>query len=487
MGPFPIARAAKRERFNQPYRLPPENAGWARRDHPASIGQANDGGQAVAEAKLDRSAKRAPLRSPDLFSGAVAPSGPASTRHRAPARARIAMFTNAYPSISHSFIRNEISALERQGIDVVRITVRGSSAAAIDPADQAEAQITHRLLGGPRGQLASAVLARMRKAPARFLSALRLTLSEPQRAAGPLRNIAYLVEACRLAEIAEARGASHIHAHFGTNPAAIARLAARLSDLSFSMTVHGPDEFDAPALLHIGAKIADASFVVAISDFGRSQLMRWSKVADWPKIAVVRCGVAPAFCEQTSAGKAAHAAPLFVCVARLSAQKGLPVLLEAAAILARDESFELRIVGDGDLRPQLEAGIAQHDLERCVRLLGWLPADGVRREISGARALVLPSFAEGLPIVLMEALALGRPVIATAIAGMPELIDAQTGWVVRAGSADALAQAMRQALHADPGQLAAMGAVGRQRVQRDHDIDRNAARLADLLRAAVQA
>lgn len=396
---------------------------------------------------------------------------------------RIAMFTNAYPAISHTFIRNEVIALERLGFSVARITVRPSNAGGIDPADRREGKLTQSLLGGGKAALIAAVASRLRKNPRRFFNALRLTIAEPQRTAGRLRNIAYFIEACRLATIAEQAGVQHIHVHFGTNPAAIARLAARLTGIGYSMTVHGPDEFDAPAALHMRAKIADARFVVAISDFGRSQLMRWSSPADWPKIAVVRCGVANSF--RGGMGEQGRQSRIFVCVARLSAQKGLPLLIDAAAILASEERFTLRIIGDGELRQELEDQIARLDLGGVVQLAGWMDSDGVRAELLAARAMVLPSFAEGLPIVLMEALALGRPVVATAIAGIPELVDAANGWIVRAGSAPVLADAMRDALNTPDEQLRAMAAVGQDRVRADHDVDRNAAQLAALIRRAT--
>ena len=124
---------------------------------------------------------------------------PDTRPHSTAASERVAMFTNAYPALSHTFIRNEILALERQGLDIVRITLRRSAVGSIDPADRLEATRTFALLGDGRWPLVAAVVARFGKAPRRFLATLRLAIAEPQRAAGPLRNIAYFVEACRLA------------------------------------------------------------------------------------------------------------------------------------------------------------------------------------------------------------------------------------------------------------------------------------------------
>nr|WP_286207812.1 glycosyltransferase [Hephaestia sp. MAHUQ-44] len=207
--------------------------------------------------------------------------------------------------------------------------------------------------------------------------------------------------------------------------------------------------------------------------------MRWSRVADWPRIALVRCGASPRFHHRSDVGLSSRT---LVCVARLSAQKGLSVLIEATAIVARAHPFQLRIIGDGEMRAEIEAHIAARGLGDHIHLLGWQSTDSVRREIEAARALVVPSFAEGLPVVIMEAFALGRPVIATAIAGIPELVDTTTGWLVPTGSADALAEAMDEMLCADIGTLQAKTAHGRARVAAQHDVDASAATLATLLR-----
>ncbi len=402
----------------------------------------------------------------------------------APAAAqRILYFTNCYPKTSHTFIRNEIAALERQGCDIVRVTIRPSADSLVEPEDVAEVAKTLVVLhGGVAGLvLAAAAFAVMH--PVRFGAVLATTLWQGR--AGLLHAIAYFLQACRLVGLARAQGVRHVHVHFGTNPATVALIASRLGGLTFSMTVHGPDEFDAPVALDLRRKIAEAAFVVAVSSFGRSQLMRWSAPDDWSKIAVVRCGVAPGFTASQSLDVAGLRSARLVCVARLSAQKGLPLLLEAAQILARTERFCLRIVGDGELRASIAAAIAQRGLHDHVALVGWLDAEAVRRELLDARALVLPSFAEGLPVVIMEALALGRPVVATAIAGIPELVDARNGWLVPAGSVTALVEAMRAVLRSDVVSLRAMALIGQQRVRRDHDVDRNAAQLAVLLKACA--
>lgn len=401
-------------------------------------------------------------------------------------RPRVAYLTNAYPKVSHSFIRREIQALERQGFDVMRISIRPCEATLPDAEDRHEAEQTSVLLDGYPVQLVAALIERSLTRPARFLRTLGLAISTGFRsAAGVGRSLAYLAEACRLSRLLQRANIRHVHVHFGTNPAAVARLTRHLSGITYSMTLHGPDEFDAPQSLLLAEKIANASFVVAVSSFGRGQLMRWSPADDWPKIKVIRCGVDRQLIDSPRPvnGAASLNWPrTLVCVARLSAQKGLSLLMEAIADVAQEQRFQVRIVGDGELRPQLEAQIAAFGLGDRVTLLGWRDAQDVRKEILNARALILPSVAEGLPVVLMEAMALGRPVVATCIAGIPELVDERCGWLVPAGSSPALAEALREALACPPSELASMGAEGRARVLRHHNAERNAMQLAALLR-----
>ena len=238
--------------------------------------------------------------------------------------------------------------------------------------------------------------------------------------------------------------------------------------------MHGPDEFDAPIALSLAAKIEAAAFVVAISSYGRSQLMRWTRPSHWHKIAIVRCGVDASFLDARPAPMPAKSHEL-VCVARLSAQKGLPLLIAACDQLRSEgEPFTLTIIGDGEMRSELEADIRRRRLDDIVTLAGARSSAEIREQLRSARAFVLPSFAEGLPVVLMEALALSRPVVTTAIAGIPELVDDTCGWLIPAGSEDALVGAIKAALHASDEELTTKGAVGRDRVLRLHDAQANA-------------
>jgi glycosyltransferase involved in cell wall biosynthesis len=282
-----------------------------------------------------------------------------------------------------------------------------------------------------------------------------------------------------------AHGTQHVHAHFGTNSAEVVMLARELGGPSYSFTVHGPEEFDQPQGLGLGEKVRRAAFVVAISSYGRSQLYRWIAHSQWPKVKVVHCGLEPAF--HAVAPVALPAAPRLVCVGRLCEQKGQLLLVEAAGRLAAAGTpIELVLAGDGEMRGEIEAMVARHGLGGQVRITGWISGGEVRREILAARALVLPSFAEGLPVVLMEAMALRRPVLATYVAGIPELVrPGETGWLFPAGDIDALVAALADCLMRPAEELQRMGDAASVRVLARHAIDTEAARLAGLFRAAI--
>ncbi len=399
---------------------------------------------------------------------------------------RVGYLVNQYPKVSHAFIRREIEALEADGVEVHRFTVR-PPAGLVDASDLAEAARTRVVLAGGVASLLALGVRECCTRPLRFLRAFRMALRLGRRSdRGAPRHIAYLLEAVRLRRWLATAGLHHLHAHFGTNSATVAMLCRILGGPGFSFTVHGPEEFDSPTALALGEKIGHAEFAVAISSFGRSQLYRWCGVDQWSKVQVVRCAVDDAWLDAEPTPIDARSRRL-VCVGRLCEQKGQAILLEAAARLhAEGLEFELVLVGDGELRPMLEARIAHHGLGARVSITGWASGAQVREHLLGARVMVLPSFAEGLPVVLMEALALGRPVISTAVAGIPELVrDGENGWLVPAGDVDALTDALRSALTAKSDALSALGRAGRQAVETRHRAATEAGTLRDLFAGAL--
>lgn len=395
---------------------------------------------------------------------------------------RLAYLCNLYPAVSHSFVRREIEGVERAGHSVERYSLRPAHKDLRDPADIAEGRRTVAVLSRGIAPLFFAAVALFFTRPRKTFAALAAArqLSTPGLRS-KARHSAYWLEAAWLVRRLAKQRIDHLHAHFGTNPAAVAMIAHAWGGPPYSFTVHGPDEFDAPITLALPLKIQRSKFVAGISSYGRSQLMRWSEPDDWSKITVVGCGLDEGFLE-APVQPIKDESRTFVCVARLSAQKGLSLLISACGRL-RDagETFTVTIIGDGELRQSLQNEIDRLDLKAFVTLAGTRSASEIRDHLLGARAFVLPSFAEGLPVVLMEALALSRPVITTAIAGIPELVDENCGWLIPAGSEDALVEAMTEALRASSDELLKKGAIGRGRVRAMHDADKNGAQIAALM------
>lgn len=402
---------------------------------------------------------------------------------------KIAYLINSYPRPSHTFIRREIAALEGMGWLVHRFAMRSNPAMLIDPLDIAENAKTEHVLEMGAGRLLLSALGWMVRHPKQTMAGLAMAWRcglkgagrEPSTG-GPLRHLIYMIEAAHVARRSRALGLRHIHAHFGTNSATVAMLSEALGGPSFSFTVHGPEEFDSPRAFSFPEKISRAHFIVAISSFGRSQLYRWCKVSEWPKIKVVHCGVEtagyPAPAPMPAGG------PHLVAIGRLTEQKGFPLLIETMAIaVKRLPLLSLTICGDGELRPMIDAEIARHGIGNHVNIIGWVDEAGVRAAIAASHALILPSLAEGLPMVVIEAMACGRPVIATAINGVPELLTPSEGWMVPAGDPLALAEAIQKLSETPTDVLAEMGLAARARAMARHDGNTEAAKLAALFAA----
>jgi glycosyltransferase involved in cell wall biosynthesis len=397
---------------------------------------------------------------------------------------RIAYFINQYPKVSHSFIRREILALERHGFEIQRIALRGWDAELVDAEDERERVLTRYIL---QAGVIGLVLAMLRMAvsrPLRFFTALKLAFRMGIRADRPWPfHLIYLAEACCIIPWLKECEAHHIHAHFSTNSTEIVMLAHAMGGPSYSFTVHGAQEYDKAKLLRLSEKVKQAAFVVAICSFGRSQIYRWINHADWHKVHVVHCGLEQAFFDVPAVS--IPMMPRVVCVGRLIEGKGHSLLLDAASrLVSKGINIELILAGDGELRTELESMIRYYKLQNNVRITGWISGDQVKEEILAARALVLPSFAEGLPVVLMEAMALRRPVLTTYIAGIPELVrPGIDGWLFPAGDVEALEEALEDFLATPVDILEGMGEAGRQRVLERHSVDVEARKLAQLFRS----
>lgn len=407
--------------------------------------------------------------------------------HQARDKMKVGYFTNQYPAVSHTFIRREILALEGLGVDVVRYAVKPREDGLVDPTDRAELQKTRHVLraGAPAlfGKTVKAFLTR----PLLALTALRLAVRMGLRSERGLpRHFAYVIEAAVLADWCRRDRVQHLHVHFGTNSATIAMLASLLSGVPYSFTLHGPDDFEKGIFLSFDEKIRHAAFAVCVSNFGRSQLMRLVPEETWGKIQLVHCGLDARFL--ADAPPPPVDAPRVVCIGRLCAEKAQILLVDAARILReRGIRCDVVLVGDGPMRPAIEAAVDRAGLRAQFELTGWVSSERVRQELEKARAFVSPTFAENLPVVIMEALALGRPVVSTYIAGIPELVrPGENGWLVPASDVAALADALGEMLTLPSDRIAEMGRAGRQRVLEAHDAAREAEKLRTLFAESVR-
>lgn len=399
----------------------------------------------------------------------------------------IAYIVGYYPAVSHTFIHREIDALRARGLDVRTVSLRATPPEdLLTEADRAEAARTWTVLPpAPREMAAAHVRAALK--PGRYLRALRTALrTGPGGVRGALWQLFYFAEAVLVHDRLRREGVRHVHAHFANSASWVAMLVAELDGpggIEWSFSMHGPTEFDDVTRFALPQKVASASFVACIGDYCRSQLMRFCPPSDWDKLALVRCGVDAGrfFPSANGDGPAASGddGPLRVlCVGRLVPDKGQGVLLEAMALLRdRGVAVELTYVGDGAARPDLERRAASLNLNSSVRFAGSVGQDRILDHYRHADVFCLPSFAEGIPVVLMEALACEVPVVTSHIMGVPELVqDGVSGLLVTPGRADLLADALEK-LAADAELRRAMGAAGRRRVADEFRLDRSAAEL----------
>ena len=401
---------------------------------------------------------------------------------------RIAYLTSVYARASDTFIRNEVLELRRRGHEVHTFSIRReASDAAVSAEVHSEQATTDYILEKGAFQLLGAAATTLLRHPSRLIAVLKL--ARQSRAAGmrsALLHLLYTFEACYLAQRLIANKVQILHNHIAENSATVAMYASMLSGIPYSMTVHGPGIFFHPVAWALGEKVRRSAFTAAITHFCKSQCMLFSEVTAWPRLHVVRCGVGPAF--EIALPVPIPEVPSLVFVGRLCAEKGVPLLIEAVTRhVNAGKPCELVLVGDGPLRPFIEQAITAGPLANAVRILGWKSSDEVRQEIERSRALVLPSFAEGLPVVVMEALALSRPVISTRIAGIPELIeDGVNGWVVSPGSVDELVAAIDSVTSMPVPQLEEMGQRGAQAVREKHHLGTEVGKLEALFAQHAQ-
>jgi colanic acid/amylovoran biosynthesis glycosyltransferase len=396
---------------------------------------------------------------------------------------RIAYLVSTYPAISHTFILREIKRLRQSNFDIHVASINSPDwpAQSMTSEEQEETGATFYVKReGIRGA-ALAHLSLLTRSPTSYFSglwfALRLAGTDLHRL---LFAVFYFFEAVILGRWMESRGLRHLHVHFANAASTVGLIASRTFPIEFSLTVHGPDEFYDVLGFRLAEKIAGASFACCIGQFARSQLMRLSPPREWDKLEVGPLGVDP----HLFAPRPFRSSPAtfeILCVGRLVPAKGQHVLIAAIKRLVQSTpNLLLRLVGDGPDRPALERAIATADMGRYVVLEGSVNQDRIRDFYRQADIFVLASFAEGVPVVLMEAMAMEIPCVSTYVAGTPELIRSDIdGILVPPSDERELANAIKRLID-DSALRHRLGTAARRRVMEKYDLDRNVSRLAQI-------
>jgi colanic acid/amylovoran biosynthesis glycosyltransferase len=397
---------------------------------------------------------------------------------------RIGYLVSKYPAVSHTFILREVLALRERGITIEVASINASpSRNKMTQVEQRESDRTFYVKRvGVSGALKAASWMLLRQ-PAGLVRGLwaALGLVRADLARIPLCFF-YYVEAAILARWMKEQSFDHLHVHFATPAATVALILTHMVPVTLSMTVHGPDEFyDVPGH-HLKEKIATARFVACISLFAQSQLMKLTPGENWDKFALARLGVD---CDHFVARPFRSSPEPFqiLCVGRLVSAKGQRVLIEAVERLIEDgRQLQLRFVGDGPDRDELERMVHERKLSRQILFEGAINQDQIQTYYGAADIFALPSFAEGIPVVLMEAMAMEIPCVATCINGIPELIrDGVDGLLVAPSDIEGMASAIGRLVD-DPALRESLGKAGRLRVQQDYELSKSADRLTDVFR-----
>lgn len=400
---------------------------------------------------------------------------------------RLAYLVSQLPALSHTFILREIQALQARGFSILPISVNRPDRpfAQLSAKEQALAAQSIVLKDSSvllmLAALAHALLSRLPW----LLGAL---LQLPARSGSDLRQLlwqfAYLLEAILTGYQLQRQGIRHLHVHFATPAASVGVWCKEIYGISLSLTVHGPDEFSAARHYRLAEKVAKADWIICISQFCRSQLMLHSEPQHWHKFEVILLGVdlSPAL------PRASKPRGLQLCsIGRLAPAKGQMLLLQAFARLhLLQADSHLTLIGTGPLEPQIRDFIREQRLEHAITLTGGLRHDEAMARLAAADAFVMASFAEGVPIVLMEAMMRGIPCVATRIAGIPELIDDQhSGLLVPAGDCQSLYLALLQLCQSEK-LRERLAAAARQRVLARYHIENNADHLAAFMQQRLQ-
>lgn len=399
---------------------------------------------------------------------------------------RLAYLVSQYPAITHTFILREIRALRSQGFNIEAVSIRpvDRPREKLSQEEREEADRTWAVLSQSAGTILAAHASTLASRPRAYLTGL---LSAMKLGGWDVRatayNMAYFAEAVVAGHHIHRRGIAHLHTHFSST---VALLLGRVFPVTVSSTIHGPEEFDNAAGFYLAPKVAEAKFVCAISQYARSQLMRASAPEHWHKIEVAPLGVNPAQFTPRPHRSQPQRFEL-VSVGRLAPVKAHAVLIDAIGrLVKKGRNLRLRIAGGGPEFEPLNRQIQRLGLEASVILEGPSSQDHVRSMYQESDLFVLASFAEGVPVVLMEAMAMEVPCVATNITGIPELIrHGESGWLVPPSDPTQFADAV-EFLMDHPDLRQKLGQEGRAAVLDRYHLDKNVLHLGSIFRRYLE-
>jgi colanic acid/amylovoran biosynthesis glycosyltransferase len=399
---------------------------------------------------------------------------------------KIGYLCSEYPAISHTFISREIEILEKEGFEIVTSSInKTKNLEKMEAKDIERAGKTYFIKNDNKVNILMTLLKYKLFSPIKYCNLISETykISYKNGVKSLKKSIGYFIEAILLDNWAKKEEINHIHVHFGNPAATVALLAEKLGTIEFSMSIHGPDEFYNVEANNLEEKIKRAKFVRCISYFSQSQLMRLSQPENWSKFHIVRCGLRA---DEFKAVEKKSIGSNILCVGRLCPSKGQIILLEAIKLMKeRGQNFKLTLIGGGENLELIKRKVEEYKLSNEVVVTGPVGHDRVREELANTDVFVLPSFAEGIPVALMEAMAMKIPVITTCITGIPELIDNRVdGFLTEPSNINQLADTISEVIenYDSIGELRNRAA---EKVKNKYDVEKNTRGLAEIFKRYI--
>ena len=392
----------------------------------------------------------------------------------------IAYLTGEYPRATDTFIQREVQALREKGLDIQTFSIRRTGDEHIvGPEQTAERSRTFCVLPPNVTQIIAAHILLLFKSPQKYLQAIKLAWKTRQEGLkGTLYQLFYFIEAGVIARELKRRNIGHIHNHSADSSGNVTMLAATMVDSTFSMTLHGPGIFFETYRWVLGEKFKRSLFSICISNFCRSQCMLFAPRDKWEKMHIVHCGVDLSLFTVVN-----HTQPgtKLLYIGRLAAVKGLPVLFESLSKLKCNyPDFSLTLVGDGVERLELEKLGSELGLAKHLEFVGYKSQAEVRDYLQKSDVFVLPSFAEGVPVSLMESMAAGVPVVSTQVGGVSELVEnGVSGYLVPPGDAISLAEKI-EILLTNVELRNKFGQAGRIKIEQEFNLIKETEKLYDI-------